>query len=249
MNILCILVIVNLLNFCYTFHLNNYQMNLINKLVQNPLLQNQERETVNNILYKAYEKWAIKQAINFKLLHKYKCDNIKTEELIFYSKIGLFKSIKKYNGKYNFINYSSIYVKSELLKLLTEKYSLSILSKDLRRKNKDTLSKIELNKYNHLLKTNYFSQYENWKLDLMFVNKNDILSKMNEKTEDNEKFIQLINNLTPFSKRILYLKYNSNNSSKPDGIISNKIISTLMCCSEETVRKELIKIKQMASTL
>ena len=107
MNILCILVIVNLFNFCYTFHLNSYQMNLINKLVQNPILSNKERETVNNILYKAYEKWAIKQAINFKLLHKYKCDNIKTEELIFYSKIGLFKSIQKYNGKYNFINYSS----------------------------------------------------------------------------------------------------------------------------------------------
>ena len=91
MKIICILVLINLVK---SLHLNNYQINLINNLIQNPLLQNREREKLNLILYKAYEKWAIKKAIDFKTLHKYKCRNIKKEELILSSKMGLFKSIK-----------------------------------------------------------------------------------------------------------------------------------------------------------
>ena len=247
MNKLFILLFLNILKIFNSLHLNNYQVNLINKLLQNPGLENKQRECINEILYKGYEKWAIKKAIDFKMLHKYKCNNIKTEELIFHSKICLFKSIKKYNGKSNFINYSIIYVNSELLKLLTEKHSLSILSKSYRSKNKATLSKQELVNYNHLLKTNFFCEYENWQLDLLFINNDDILSKINKKNDEKEKSIKLINNLTPFSKRILYFKYNSIiNSNK---IISNKNISELMCCSEENIRKELIKIKQMANTL
>jgi DNA-directed RNA polymerase sigma subunit (sigma70/sigma32) len=119
MKILCILLFIN---FVKSLHLNNYQINLINNLIQNPLLQTKEREKINIILYKAYEKWAIKKAVDFKTFHKYNCRNIKTEELILASKMGLFKSIKKYNGKFNLINYASLYVKSELLNILTERY-------------------------------------------------------------------------------------------------------------------------------
>jgi hypothetical protein len=150
MKILYILLFINLVKSLY---LNNYQIKLIKNLIQNPLLQNKDRAKINLILYKAYEKWAIKKAIDFKTLHRYKCNNIKTEELVLSSKIGLFKSIKKYNGKFNLINYSSIYVNSELLKVLTETYSLSILPKSFRKKNKENISNEELNKYKNLLKT------------------------------------------------------------------------------------------------
>ena len=44
-----------------------------------------------------------------------------------------------------------------------------------------------------------------------------------------------INNLAPFSKRIMYLKYDKDFNK----IRSNKIISHLMCCSEENIRKNL----------
>jgi DNA-directed RNA polymerase sigma subunit (sigma70/sigma32) len=240
MNILCILLFINLVK---SLHLNNYQINLINNLIQNPLLQNKEREKVNLILYKAYEKWAIKKAIDFKTLHKYKCANIKTQELVLSSKMGLFKSIKKYNGKFNFINYSSIYVNSELLKTITETYSLSILPKSFRRKSKANISIEDSIKYNNFLNTELSCQYKKWKLDLMFVSDEDVLGKIIKKNEEEEKIKKITENLSSFSKRVLYLKYNYNDNL----ILSNKSVSELMCCSEETVRKSLEKIKQKAN--
>lgn len=239
--LLCIFLFINVINNIYSLHLNSYQINLINNLVQNPLLQNKERTTINLILYNAYEKWAIKKAIDFKNLHKYKCSNIKTEELIFYSKIGLFKSIKKYNGKYNLINYSSIYVNSELLKLVTEKHSLSTLPKSYRGKNKSSFSEKELIDYQFLLNKNMASQYKYWKTDSIFVNNEDFANNIIQKHHDVEKLKILISELTPFSRRILFLKYDFNGYK----IRSNKNISELLDCSEETIRKNINQIKQI----
>ena len=240
MKIIYILLFINLVK---SLHLNNYQIKLINNLIQNPLLQNREREKVNLILYKAYEKWAIKKAVDFKAFHKHKCINIKTEELVLSSKVGLFKSIKKYNGKFDLINYSSFYVNSELFKTLTESYSLSILPKSYRKKSKANISNEDSIKYKNLLNTELSCQYSNWKLNLMFVNNEDVLDKIIKKNEEEEKINKILKNLSPFSKRVLYLKYNSNDNL----ILSNKNVSQLMCCSEETIRKKLEEIKQMAN--
>jgi DNA-directed RNA polymerase sigma subunit (sigma70/sigma32) len=240
MKIIYILLFINLVK---SLHLNNYQINLINNLIQNPLLQSKEREKVNLILYKAYEKWAIKKAIDFKTLHSYKCRNIKKDELILSSKVGLFKSIKKYNGKFDLINYSSIYVNSELLKTLTETYSLSILPKSYRKKSKANISVEDSIKYKNLLNIDLYCQYANWKLNLMFSNNEDILGKIIKKNEEEENYKNILKNLSPFSKRILYLKYNFEDNL----ILSNKHISNLMCCSEETIRKQIEEIKEKAN--
>jgi DNA-directed RNA polymerase sigma subunit (sigma70/sigma32) len=240
MKIIYILLFINLVK---SLHLNNYQINLINNLIQNPLLQSKEREKVNLILYKAYEKWAIKKAIDFKTLHSYKCRNIKKDELILSSKVGLFKSIKKYNGKFDLINYSSIYVNSELLKTLTETYSLSILPKSYRKKSKANISVEDSIKYKNLLNIDLSCQYANWKLNLMFSNNEDILGKIIKKNEEEENYKNILKNLSPFSKRILYLKYNFEDNL----ILSNKHISNLMCCSEETIRKQIEEIKEKAN--
>jgi RNA polymerase sigma factor (sigma-70 family) len=240
MNTLCIILFINIFNLCASLYLNNYQFKLINNLLRNPLLKNKERDHINIILYKAYENFAIKKAIEFKNLHKYKCSDIKIEELFFASRMGLFKSIKKYNGKYQFINYSTIYINAELYKLLTEKYSLSILPKSYRSKNKSALSMAELIKYKRLLNTKLSCQYEAWQLDTIFVNNQDI----NEENGKNDCLKETIHKLTPFSKRVLQLKYNLVDNV----IISNNKIAKLMGCSEETIRKELVRIKQMANT-
>ena len=240
MKIIYILLFINLVK---SLHLNNYQINLINNLIQNPMLQSKEREKVNLILYKAYEKWAIKKAIDFKTLHSYKCRNIKKDELILSSKVGLFKSIKKYNGKFDLINYSSIYVNSELLKTLTETYSLSILPKSYRKKSKANISIEDSIKYKNLLDIDLSCQYANWKLNLMFSNNEDVLGKIIKKNEEEENYKNILKSLSPFSKRILYLKYNFEDNL----ILSNKHISNLMCCSEETIRKQIEEIKQKAN--
>lgn len=236
-NMICILLFTQLLCYVTSLYLNNYQLRLITNLLQNPLLQNKQRESINKILYKSYENWAVKKALEFKTLHSYKCQDIKTAELILSSKMGLFKSIKKYNGKYNFINYSSVYIKSELLRVVTEKYSLSILPKSYRIKNKSKFTENELAVYNRLLKIHLTCQYKKHENNI-FINDEDILHKISKKYEDEERFTERMSNLTGFEKRILQLKYNYNDANI--FIRSNKDVAALMCCSEETIRKHLI---------
>lgn len=238
MSILFVLLFIIIIKNVNSLHLNTNQIKMINNIIQQTQLPS-ERNKINLILFKAYEKWAIKKAIDFKKLHKYKCHNIKTDELVLASKIGLFKSIIKYNGKYDFINYSSIYVNSELLKIITEKYSLSILPKSYRKKNKNNISYSEFIQYSNLLNVQLSSEYEKREVDLIFYKDEDILSKINKKYEENEKLQNLNNILTPFCKRILYLKYEFD----PNKIMSNAHISKLMCCSEEQIRLKLQEIK------
>ena len=237
---LYILLLLNIIFVIESLHLTNNQIIMIKNLIQNPDLKLQEREKINLILYNAYEKFAIKKALDFKILHKFKCADISKDEMILVSKIGLFKSIKKYNGKHDILHYSSIYINSELLRLLTEKYSLSILSKKIRIKSKKTLSKTELIKYKKLLNINLSVLYEPWQIDSIFQKNEDILNKLHEKYEEIEKLNFLYNELSPFTKRILYLKYYFYQNK----FLSNKHISNLMCCSEETIRIQLLEVKE-----
>ena len=224
-----------------SLYLNNYQLNLINKLIQNNKIGINEREKINIILFKAYENFSIRKAIDFKSKHQFKCKDIKDDELFLCSKMGLFKAIKKYNGKYSLVNYSNIYINSELLKLITEKYSLSIIPKSYRIKNKSNLSKNELYNYNQLLSPKLTSLYESWQLDLLFINDEEICNKIIIKNEYIDELSSLFSKLTPSMKRILYLKYYFNKNK----VTSNKTISMLMCCSEESIRKQLDLIKHI----
>lgn len=238
--ILYIFLLLNLIFVIDSLHLNNNQIIMINNLIQNPELKSQEREKINLILYNAYEKFAIKKALDFKMLHKFKCNDIQKEELILVSKIGLFKSIKKYNGKHDILHYSSIYINSELLRLLTEKYSLSILPKKYRSKSKKFLSKTEIIRYKKLLNLNLSVLYESWQIDLIFQKNEDILNQIHEKYDEMDKLQFLYKELTPFAKRILYLKYYLYQNK----ILPNKYVADLMCCSEETIRIQLLEVKE-----
>jgi RNA polymerase sigma factor (sigma-70 family) len=238
-----IFLLLKLINLTKSLYLTNYQLNLFNNLIKNDKLGINEREKINIILFKAYENYSIKKAIEFKQKHSFKCKDIKNDELFFSSKIGLFKAIQNYNGKYSLANYSYIYIHSELLRLITEKYSLSSIPKKERIKNKSNLSKDELNKYKKLLNPKLGALYENWQLNTLFISKEEnVLDKMIDKNEYDDKLNNLIAKLTPSMKRILYLKYYFNENN----IMSNKKISILMCCSEEAIRKQICLIKHIA---
>jgi RNA polymerase sigma factor (sigma-70 family) len=221
-------------------------MKKIDNLIKSQALDLKQRDIINNILFSSYEKFAIKKAIEFKKLHSFKCRDIKTDELVLCSKVGLFKSIKKYNGNFSFTKYSEIYIKGELLKLLTSHYSSSLLPKHLRMKNKSNFTDIDLYNYKKILETRYISYSDNWKFDKFYnPNKNDNTVIDNIYSYENNKILwEKINTLDSFSKRIIYLKYDFDFNK----IRSNKNISELMCCSEENVRKNLVKsIKQMVN--
>ena len=210
-----------------------------------------KREKINTILYKAYEKMAVKKAIDFKRLHAHKCANIKMEELTFSSKMGLFKSIQKYNGNNSLLNYSSIYIQSELLRLLTETHSLSALPKSVRIKSKDkhSMKKEDLIKYRNKLNVILTAHYEQWQLDTMFINNEEPPTKILENQEQIERINELLHysnsdSNSSFSKRCIYLKLFFNTNQNQNIVVSNKYISDLMGCSEETVRQELNKLYQ-----
>ena len=240
-----LIVLLNLNNFVNSLYLSSYQMKLINNLIKNNKINDYERNKINFILFDAYKYFSIKKAIEFKNKHKYKCKNINDDELFLSSEIGLFKAIKNYNGKNSLVNYSTIYINSELCKLLTDKYSLSIIPKSYRIKNKSTLSKSELHHYKKILNIKLGYLYENWQLESLFFKNENILNNICIKNEYNELLSKLLDKLTPSMKRILYLKYYSNDNK----IVSNKKISILMCCSEEAIRKQLCLIKKMANNI
>lgn len=221
----------------YCFHLNNYQINLINSLIKSNKLSHIQRNKINNIIYISYEKWAIKKAVEFKKFHKYKCQDISTSELILSSKIGLFKSIKKYNGNYSFINFSEFYVKGELLRTLTNSFSFSSVDKKIRIQSKKNTSHEELINYKKYLKPHMISYDKNWKFDKLIKIKNQdaILNDFLEREDGTQKCVSMwnkIDDLNPFCKKIFYLKYDREFNK----IRSNKNISILMCCSTENIR-------------
>jgi hypothetical protein len=239
MNIVCIIIFINFL-LTNTLHLNLIQIKKINNLIQNPSTTIKQREIINNILYKAYEKWSIKQAFEFKNKHYIKTKNINTDELILSSKIGLYKATVKYNGKISFTYYSSIYIKHELLKTVTDAHSLSILPSSIRKTNKKKFTNEQLINYNNLVNVKLISYENNWMFDKYYntlSSDNTNLYNIIEHDKLLDLWQELNKSLSPFSKRIIHLKYDFNFNV----IHSNKDISNLMCCSEETIRKTINK--------
>ena len=227
-------ILINLF-FIHCLHLTSNQINQIVKLIKNNSLDTEQREKINYILYQSYEKWAIKKALDFKQLHQFKCKNINTQELILYSKFGLFKSIKKYNGNSSFLFYSEFYVKKELLIVVTNHFSLSIIPKNIRTKNKQNFSQDALSEYKNKLEPMLINYANTVAIDKSHNSKQEQILDKIYKYETNMKMWENINTLDPFSKRIIHLKYDYEFNK----IRSNKIIAELMCCSEEHIRKTL----------
>lgn len=231
------IVLINLINynFLYSLYLSSYQLKLIVNLIKNPSLNINQRNCINKILFYSYDKWAIKKAIEFKNFHHHKCKNIVLDDLIFASKLGLYKSIKKYNGKTTFIFFSYFYIKGELLKTLTDYFSINNIPKQIRRQNKSNYTNIELKKYKKRLNPILVSYSNYWQFDKYQTSNN-----INTNFDDFIKIWQLINDIDPFCKRIFYLKYDFEFNK----IRSNKKISELLCCSEENIRINIKKIKK-----
>jgi len=90
-------------------------------------------------------------------------------------------------------------------------------------------------RYKILLNTEFINHLNNYKFDKNYnLNQETNLDKI-IKYESIQEIWNNINNLDPFVKRILYLKYDFEFNK----IRNNKKISELMCCSEENIRIKL----------
>lgn len=118
-------ILVSFFAVIHSLHLSPNQMYSARGLLMNPRLTKDQRASIQNLLYVSHEKWAIKKATDFKQLHHYKCRDISIDELALSGKIGLLKSSRKYNGGSPFVKFSEIYVKSELLRAMTARLSVT----------------------------------------------------------------------------------------------------------------------------
>jgi len=208
-------------------HLSIQEMYYTRGLLMNPALTVPQRESLQNLLYVTHDSWAIKKAVEFKKLHYYKCRDISTEELVLNSRVGLLKSSKNYKGYIPFHRFSEMYIQSELLRLLSTRLAAtsSIPMRDRMKSNKMRT------------KQNITRSVE--KVGRLFQAKSEIPTPAEkEKTNDFYTSVwQFVDTLDAFTKRIIWLKYDYEFNIK----YTNKQIAYLMCCSEETVRKSIIR--------
>ena len=208
------------------------------------------KQIKTKIFYR-YSGWALYQAIQFKKFHKHKTRNITLKDLTMYSQIGLYKAIKKYQGKYPFHPHVNIYIQGELLKGLTDLHPITSVSKkerssslkkkmeEVRLKN-GTVSDLGKQKwiYKRNLDSRFIGKEEEWMFDKLGRNGGghesiySVRYEMYEYQQIWQHIWQKIETLDPMKKRIFHLKYRYDFEK----IRSNREIGTLMGCSEEYIR-------------
>jgi hypothetical protein len=121
-------------------------------------------------------------------------------------------------------------LKGELLKTLTDSFTLSSVDKKTRMKS-NSIYKTQLKPY--------LARGHDW----MFTHTSTILDRFLEEEEKMERLSVLwkkINQLDSFDKRIFHLKYDVNFRQ----IRTNKRLGILMCCTEEHIRKMFLEKKE-----
>ena len=209
-------------------HLSPTEMYYARGLLMSPRLTYEQRASIQNLLYVCHEKWAVKKAVEFKKFHYYKCRDILTEDLVINSKIGLLKSSKVYNGRTAFTRFSEIYVKSELLRTLTNHLSsTSCFSKRDRMRSNRTTS---VPRSTSILRpVTPLCDYVKSETPTPF--------ERSAQTEFYRNAWEYVDDLDVFTKRVIHEKYDYEFAVKN----TNKRIAAFMCCSEETVRKAIIR--------
>jgi len=195
--------------------LTNIQLVRINRLLMNPVLPDKNKHLLQNVLYNNYENWALELGKKFKKLHNYKCRHIARNEIDLYSRIGLLNAVRCYSPtKENsmFHLFAKHHVSGKLYHGMTQMSPIVNVSKKKLR-NKGT-------KYVR-------ATHESFILEGKHINNNnsEFLWNHIEETCD------------PFTRRCIIYKFDYEFSM----LRSNKEVSKLMSCSEETVRTMILK--------
>lgn len=196
--------------------LTNIQLVRINRLLMNPALPDKNKHLLQNVLYKNYENWALSLGKKFKKLHNYKCRHIARDEIDLYSRIGLLNAVTRYSPTKEtstFHLFAKHHVSGKLYYGMTQMSPIVNVSKKKLR-NKDT-------QYER-------ATHESFMLDRKDTNINtnhpQFLWSYIEETCD------------PFTRRCIIYKFDYDFST----LRSNKEVSKLMSCSEETVRTMIL---------
>lgn len=205
------------------------QWNYYQQLILKPSLSNSMREKVNYILFMRHQPLIHRMGRNFVAYHKRKSKFIHYEDIVQHGATGLLHSIRNYNGRSSFYRYAQTYINGAMYKGLTIHYPITTFSAKERRRKKqvnytnfDGCGPLDLYKNIYLGKRSFIeSSYDSQYLSKFF---DDCIAKW-----------KIVNTMSPFTMRVMYQKYDFEFNI----IRSNKEISLLNSCSEETIRKNV----------
>lgn len=200
-----------------------------NKIIQ-PDTTPSMRDKINYILFERHKPLLYSMVNDFTRFHKHKCKYVNKDDIIQYGAMSLHHAIRNYNGQSSFHQYAKLYIKGGMYNAITIHHPITKISKKQRRTSK------------HSNQTNF---------DVLlpsFENKNEYLGKntqylesplgykyFNNYESQRLKVWRKINKLPPFTKRVLYQKFDIDFNVK----YSNKYLAALNSCSEETIRKHV----------
>jgi hypothetical protein len=215
------------LQFAYSY-INNNQWITINTFLSN----NREHPSINqdkiiyNIIYSNYKDWAFYNAYKFKQLHKYKCSQIKQQELNLYASLGLIKAIRNYDPSKNatFSIYASKYIFGELYNGMTELQTVLLFTHREKIYKKPMLV---VGNDDYIFDKNIHSN-QDYGNDNNYKKHDDFWSKI------------YLMDISAITKKIIILKF----SFDLQEVKSNKEISNILGYSEETIRKHIIQFKK-----
>ena len=205
------------------------QWNYYQHLILKPSLSNSMREKVDYILFMRHQPLIHRMGRNFVAYHKHKSKFIIYEDIVQHGASGLLHAIRNYNGRSSFYRYAQTYINGAMYKGLTVHYPITAMSAKERKKRKqvnytnfDDCGPLDRHRNIYLGKNTFVkSPYESQYLSKFF---DDCIAKW-----------KIINNMPAFTMRVMYQKYDFEFNI----LRSNKEISLLNSCSEETIRKNV----------
>lgn len=152
--------------------------------------------------------------------------------LLRYGYMGLWKAIKKYDGTSNFYKYSDVYVTSEFKRGLSDIQTNSILPHRLR-VNKEFLKLHNMSEY-YVTSFSYIDANYDKSLESNFYNHCQL--------ESPETIYEILQVLTQKERSYFTYRYNTYTCKVQR---TNKEVAKLMCVSEETARKEIMRVTEI----
>jgi len=211
------------LKWMWTAHsLNNAQWGSINRILKSPAAGADTRTLViqirtRNIIYHAYDAWAVKQAYLYKHRYSWICRDVFADDLIHYARVGLFRATQKYdpNKCGIFTKYAHVYVRGELYRGVRE----------MRRKWGSAGEAAEA------IEDDNTQQYKNTLYDTTPQSFSELCDQIREARHTR--------NLTDFEYACMTNKYRVASGKRPR---SNAQVAKCLGCSEEWVRQTIRRV-------
>ena len=213
---------------CTTSHgiLTKSQWGLIEIYLKDPCLSCEMRTSIQHTIFKHHLPLAKNKCHEFMKLHKYKTSYVNKEDLQFHSIAGLYHATRNYNGRSNFVKYATIYMNGALYNGLTKHYPISKISPKKRRTHKGPST------------YRTFDSVQSTKMNLYLGNNHYTLRSNLEAFTFPEEYIRIwsaVHKMDPLLRTLIHQKFDFTLNV----IQSNKQLSIIHNCSEETIRKKI----------